>query len=47
MGLRAQYLRGVGLMYLTPSASSGMEVISVNYNYSTRIRSRSALTWQP
>lgn len=45
-GLRAQYLRCVGLMFLT-SRDAGASVVSVNHNFSSRVRSRSTMTWQP
>ncbi|KAG8345984.1 MCM N terminal domain [Trypanosoma vivax] len=43
-GLRAQYLRCVGLMYLT-AKEGGTDVQSVNQNFS-RVRSQSAVFWQ-
>ncbi|CCW66043.1 unnamed protein product [Phytomonas sp. Hart1] len=47
-GLRAQYLRGVGLMFHSGGdVPAGAAVVSVNENFSSRVRSRSALVWQP
>ena len=45
-GLRAQYLRCVGLMFRS-TQDVGCAVVSVNQNFSSRVRSRSAMTWQP
>ncbi|CAG9574558.1 putative minchromosome maintenance (MCM) complex subunit [Leishmania major strain Friedlin] len=45
-GLRAQYLRCVGLMFRT-TQDANCAVVSVNQNFSSRVRSRSTMTWQP
>ncbi|KAG5477741.1 hypothetical protein LSCM1_05039 [Leishmania martiniquensis] len=45
-GLRAQYVRCVGLMFRTTQDAS-CAVVSVNQNFSSRVRSRSIMTWQP
>ncbi|KPI86975.1 putative DNA replication licensing factor MCM5 [Leptomonas seymouri] len=45
-GLRAQYLRCVGLMFRSTQDAS-CAVVSVNQNFSSRVRSRSTMTWQP
>ncbi|KPA79123.1 putative DNA replication licensing factor MCM5 [Leptomonas pyrrhocoris] len=45
-GLRAQYLRCVGLMFHSTQDAS-CAVVSVNQNFSSRVRSRSTMTWQP
>ncbi|ORC88684.1 putative minichromosome maintenance (MCM) complex subunit [Trypanosoma theileri] len=44
-GLRAQYLRCVGLMYIT-AKDGGTSVQSVNQNFSSRVRSQSLTSWQ-
>ncbi|CCD14798.1 unnamed protein product, partial [Trypanosoma congolense IL3000] len=44
-GLRAQYLRCVGLMYIT-ARDGGAAVQSVNQNFSSRVRSQSRMAWQ-
>ncbi|EAN96397.1 putative DNA replication licensing factor MCM5 [Trypanosoma cruzi] len=44
-GLRAQYLRCVGLMYIT-AKEGGISVQSVNQNFSSRVRSQSVMSWQ-
>eukprot|EP00796_Vickermania_ingenoplastis_P007438 gene7438-5237_t len=45
-GLRAQYLRSAGLMYLS-AKDSAASVVSVNHTFSSRVHSRSVLSWQP
>ncbi|KAG5503430.1 hypothetical protein JKF63_05569 [Porcisia hertigi] len=45
-GLRAQYLRCVGLMFRS-TQDARCAVVSVNQNFSSRARSRSTMTWQP
>ncbi|KEG10523.1 putative minichromosome maintenance (MCM) complex subunit [Trypanosoma grayi] len=44
-GLRAQYLRCIGLMYIT-AKEGGTSVQSVNQNFSSRVRSQSVTSWQ-
>ncbi|SCU66354.1 DNA replication licensing factor MCM5, putative [Trypanosoma equiperdum] len=44
-GLRAQYLRCVGLMFIT-AKDGGASVQSVNQNFSSRVRSQSRMAWQ-
>jgi len=46
-GLRAQYLRCVGLMHRAMQETGGTAVVSVNDTFSSRVRSQSALTWVP
>ncbi|CAJ1025668.1 MCM N-terminal domain/MCM OB domain/MCM P-loop domain/Magnesium chelatase, subunit ChlI/MCM AAA-lid domain containing protein, putative [Leishmania lindenbergi] len=46
VGLRAQYLRCVGLMFRT-TQDVCCAVVSVNQNFSSRVRSRTTMTWQP
>lgn len=45
-GLRAQYIRCAGLMMLSPSESS-MSISSVHHTFSSTLRSRNGLSWQP
>lgn len=45
-GLRAQYLRCCGLMNLSARAD-GLSVVSINQNFSSRVRSRTSCAWQP
>lgn len=45
-GLRSQYLRGVGLMTIGSAGSNGVSAVSVNQNFSSRVRSRAAGAWQ-
>ena len=45
-GLRAQYLRSVGIMLMASRGSGEAYLVSVNENFSSRVRSRSASSWQ-
>lgn len=45
-GLRAQYLRSVGIMLVASRGSGEAYLVSVNENFSSRVRSRSVSTWQ-
>jgi DNA replication licensing factor MCM5 len=44
-GLRAQFLRGIGVMLVQPGGSARTE--SINQNFSSKLRSRARSAWQP
>jgi DNA replication licensing factor MCM5 len=45
-GLRAQYVRCVGAMQMAARCEGGVIVLSINHNYSSRVRSRATVAWQ-
>ena len=45
-GLRAQYVRCVGAMQMAARCEGGVFVLSINHNYSSRVRSRATIAWQ-
>lgn len=45
-GLRAQYVRCVGAMQMAARCEGGVFVLSINHNYSSRVRSRATVAWQ-